>query len=143
MYVTATLLPVFVQVALTFAVLLRLGTARLEAVRAGGLDREEVVLGDRGWPPKVQQASNCFRNQFELPVLFYVLAVLALVTRQTSDFFHVLAWLFVLSRIVQAFVHVTSNDVRWRFGAFAFGAVVLLVMWVLFALAILLAPALP
>ncbi|MFD2031283.1 MAPEG family protein [Ancylobacter dichloromethanicus] len=116
---------------------------RLEAIRAGGLVREEVALDDRGWPPKARQASNCFRNQLELPVLFYVLAILALVTRQTSDFFHVLAWLFVFSRIAHALVHVTTNDLRWRFGAFAFGALVLLAMWVLFALAILLAPALP
>lgn len=143
MYVTATLLPVFVQVALTFAVLFRLGAVRLKAIRAGGLVREEVVLGETGWPPIVRQASNCFRNQFELPVLFYVLAVLALVTRQASDLFLVLAWLFVLSRIVHAYVYVTSNHIGWRFGAFAFGALVLLAMWVLFALAILLAPALP
>lgn len=143
MYVTATLLPVFVQVALTFAVLFRLGAVRLKAIRAGGLVREEVVLGDTGWPPIVRQASNCFRNQFELPVLFYVLAVLALVTRQASDLFLVLAWLFVLSRIVHAYVYVTSNHIGWRFGAFAVGALVLLAMWVLFALAILLAPALP
>lgn len=143
MYVTATLLPVFVQVALTFVVLFRLGAVRLAAVRAGGLVREEVVLDDRGWPPKVRQVSNCFRNQFELPVLFYALVILALATRQTSDFFHVLAWLFVLSRIVHAFVYVTSNHIGWRFGAFAFGALVLLAMWAMFALAILLAPALP
>lgn len=143
MYVTATLLPVFVQVALTFAVLFRLGAVRLKAIRAGGLVREEVVLGDTGWPPIVRQASNCFRNQFELPVLFYVLVVLALLTRQTSDLFLVLAWLFVISRIVHAYVYVTSNHIGWRFGAFAFGALVLLAMWVLFALAILLAPALP
>lgn len=143
MYVTATLLPVFVQVALTFVVLFRLGAVRLKAIRAGGLVREEVVLGDTGWPPIVRQASNCFRNQFELPVLFYVLAVLALVTRQASDLFLVLAWLFVLSRIVHAYVYVTSNHIGWRFGAFAVGALVLLAMWVLFALAILLAPALP
>ncbi len=143
MYVTATLLPVFVQVALTFAVLFRLGAVRLKAIRAGGLVREEVVMGDTGWPPIVRQASNCFRNQFELPVLFYVLVVLALLTRQASDLFLVLAWLFVISRIVHAIVHTTHNHVGWRFGAFAFGALVLLAMWVLFALAILLAPALP
>lgn len=143
MYVTATLLPVFVQVALTFAVLFRLGAVRLKAIRAGGLVREEVVLGDTGWPPIVRQASNCFRNQFELPVLFYVLVVLALLTRQTSDLFLLLAWLFAISRIVHAYVYVTSNHIGWRFGAFAFGALVLLAMWVLFALAILLAPALP
>ncbi|MCK0209882.1 MAPEG family protein [Starkeya koreensis] len=143
MYVTAVLLPVFVQVALTFAVLIRLGMKRLSAIRGGAVVRERVIIDETGWPLDVRQASNCFRNQFEVPVLFYVLAILALITRQAGDVFVVLAWLFVLSRVVHAVVHVTSNDVRWRFGAFAFGVLVLLAMWVLFALAILLAPALP
>lgn len=143
MHVTAILLPVFVQVALTFAVLVRLGQVRLEAIRQGRVVRDQAAIDDTAWPLRVRQASNCFRNQFELPVLFYVLAILALVTRQADDLFIVLSWLFVLSRIVQALVHVTSNDVRWRFAAFAFGAVVLLVMWIFFALAILFAPAMP
>lgn len=143
MYVTAVLLPVFVQVALTFAVLIRLGVRRLSAIRGGGVVRERVIIDETAWPLDVRQAGNCFRNQFEVPVLFYVLAILALITRQASDFFVVLAWLFVLSRIVHAAVHCTVNSVAWRFGAYAFGVVVLLLMWVLFALAILLAPAMP
>ncbi|WP_428029554.1 MAPEG family protein [Ancylobacter sp.] len=143
MYVTATLLPVFVQVALTFAVLFRLGYVRRHALRQGGIVRDDAIIDDRAWPVSVRQAGNCFRNQFELPVLFYVLVILALVTRQASFLFLVLAWLFVISRVVHALVHVTTNDVRWRFPAYAVGAIVLLVMWVLFAMAILLAPALP
>nr|WP_244616603.1 MAPEG family protein [Starkeya nomas] len=49
----------------------------------------------------------------------------------------------MLSRAAHALVHVTVNDVAWRFAAFATGAIVLLIMWVIFALAILFAPALP
>ncbi len=143
MSVAAILLPVFVQVALTFAVLFRLGAVRLRAVRAGGVARERVMLDDSGWPTDVRQASNCFRNQFEVPVLFYALVALALFTRQADLLFVVLAWVFVLSRIVHAVVHVTTNELRWRFPSFMIGVVVLLAMWVLFALAILTTPALP
>ncbi len=143
MSVQAILLPVFVQVALTFAVLFRLGAVRLRAVRAGSVVRERVMIDDSGWPAEVRQASNCFRNQFEIPVLFYALVALALITRQADGLFVVLAWVFVLSRIVHAVVHVTSNELRWRFPSFMVGVVVLLAMWILFALAILIAPALP
>jgi hypothetical protein len=141
--VTAILLPVFVQVALTFAVLFRLGFMRLRAIRAGRVQRERAAIDDTAWPLYVRKAGNCLRNQFELPVLFYAVVGFALVTRQADLPFVVLSWLFVLSRIVHAGVHVTFNDVAWRFGTFAFGALVLLALWILFALGILLSPVLP
>ena len=143
MTVTAILLPVLAQVALTFVVLIWLGLARLAAIREGGVARERVAIDETAWPPRARQAGNCFRNQFELPVLFYVLVALALLTRQADGLFVLLSWLFVLSRAAHALVHVTVNDVAWRFAAFATGAIVLLIMWVIFALAILFAPALP
>ncbi len=140
MSVAAILLPVFVQVGLTFAVLLRLGYVRAAAIRAGAVERDRVVIDETGWPATVRQAGNCFRNQFELPVLFYAVMILALVTRQADGLFVLLAWLFVLSRIVHALVHVTTNDIRLRFPAFMVGVLVLFVMWVQFALGILLSP---
>ncbi|MNC97232.1 hypothetical protein D3C83_148270 [compost metagenome] len=42
----------------------------------------------------------------------------------------VLAWLFVVSRYVHAFIHLTSNHVIRRFFAFATGATIVLVLWI-------------
>ncbi|QTL05562.1 MAPEG family protein [Aquabacter sp. L1I39] len=137
MSVAMILLPLFVQVGLTFALLFALGPMRFRAIREGQVGREAALDGD-AFPPRCRQFANAFRNQFELPVLFYVLTALALFTRKADIVFVVLAWVFVASRIVHAFVHVTSNDVRLRFPAFLVGTVALLIMWVLFALAILL-----
>jgi len=56
-----------------------------------------------------------------------------------ADFIYwVLAWVFVLTRVSQAFVHVTNNNVRWRGGFYGVGAVVLLIMWIIFIVRILL-----
>lgn len=137
MSIQMILLPLFVQVALTFAVLFALGAVRGRAVREKAVGRE-AVNDDRVFPPKAQQAANNFRNQFEMPVLFYVLTALALFTRKADIVFVVLAWVFVLSRIVHAYVHCTSNDIRLRFPAYAVGVGALLLMWVLYAAAILL-----
>lgn len=137
MSIQMILLPVFVQVALTFAVLFALGAVRGRAVREKAVGRE-AAQDDTVFPPHVRQVANNFRNQFEVPVLFYVLTTLALFTRKADIVFVVLAWVFVLSRIVHAYVHCTSNDIRLRFPAFAVGVVALLVMWMLFAAAILL-----
>lgn len=137
MSVAMILLPLFVQVGLTFALLFALGPMRFRAVREGQVGREAALDGD-AFPPRSRQFANALRNQFELPVLFYVLTILALFTRKADIVFVVLAWVFVATRFVHAYVHVTSNNLRLRFPAFLVGTIVLLIMWVLFALSILL-----
>ena len=77
-------------------------------------------------------------NQLELPVLFYVLTILAIITRHADFLFVVLAWVFVALRLLHAYIHVTSNRLTRRFAVFAVGAVVLVVMWVIFIVRILL-----
>ena len=133
MTVQAIVAPLFVLVALTFALMIWMGVLRVAAVRRGDLHVRDIALGERNWPPRVQQISNCFDNQFQLPMLFYVLTVLALFLRKADLLFVVMAWIFVLLRIVHAAIHVTSNHVGRRFQAFAAGMVVLLLMWIIFA----------
>ncbi|MEW6255127.1 MAG: MAPEG family protein [Pseudomonadota bacterium] len=130
------LAPTFLLVALSFVLLFRLGPMRLGAVSRGEVGREGL-LDPNAFPESCRQVSNAFSNQFQLPVLFYVLTILALVTRKADILFVILAWVFVASRYVHAFVHVTSNDIKLRFPAYAIGALVLAVMWALFAIAIL------
>lgn len=137
MSVAMILLPLFVEVGLTFLLLFRLGALRVGAVNRGETG-DDIAVDGSAYPLPCRKSANAFANQFELPVLFYVLTLLALATRKADFVFVVLAWVFVLSRIAHAYVHTTSNTLRTRFGVFAVGAVVLLVMWVLFALSILL-----
>lgn len=133
------LAPVFVQVLLTFGLLLWTGRVRFAAARAGQVKLKDISLGERSWPAPVQQVSNTFANQFELPVLFYVVTGLALATAQAGPLFVGLAWLFVLTRLVHAGIYATSNVVARRFQAFLAGAIVLMAMWLDFAVRILLA----
>src|ERR1051326_5040181 len=131
------LAPLFVMVAVTFVLLVWMGAVRVAAVRRGEVRIKDIALGQSDWPPRVQQISYCYHNQFQLPLLFYVLTILALFLRKADLLFVVMSWIFVLMRIVHAAIHVTSNHVGRRFQAFAAGAVVLLLMWVVFALRIL------
>ena len=133
MTVQAILAPLFVLVALTFALLVWMGAARFAAVRNREVRVSDIALGQLNWPPRVQQISNCYHNQFQLPVLFFVLTILALFLRKADLLFVVMAWIFVLLRIVHAAIHVTSNRVLHRLQAFAASALVLLLMWVIFA----------
>jgi hypothetical protein len=141
MSVASVLLPVFVLVALSFGLLIWTGRSRLAAARAGKVAPKDVSLGQRAWPAPVQQVSNTFQNQFELPVLFYVLVVLALFTKQADLLFVVMSWIFVATRLVHAYIYATSNVVIRRFLAFLAGAIVLMIMWIIFAVRILTAGA--
>jgi len=137
MSVASILLPVFVQVALTFVLLMRLGSGRLRTLSAGNTKVRDIALGESNWPADVTQVGNCFNNQFQLPMLFYVLVVLALVLHKADLLFVIMSWIFVISRIVHAGVHITSNNVNQRFAAYTVGMVVLLLMWAIFAVRIL------
>ena len=132
------LLPVFVQVALVFAIMVVLGVRRGRAMKRGEVDQRDAALNQAAWPDYARQPANSLVNQFQIPVLFYVVVILAMFTRKADILFVVLEWIFVLSRIVHAWIHVTSNHVPYRAAAFSIGALVVLVMWVLFAVRILL-----
>jgi hypothetical protein len=132
------LLPLFVQVALTFALLFWTARSRIGALKRREATLGQIALGQPNWPPRVQQIANCYHNQFQLPVLFYVLTILAIITRHADFLFVVMAWLFVLTRFVHAFIHTGSNYVQHRFNAFAAGFFILLAMWIIFAVRILL-----
>ena len=48
-------------------------------------------------------------------MLFYVLVAFILITSTNSLVFVILAWVFVLSRIVHAYIHTGINDVPRAF----------------------------
>ena len=138
MPVPIVLLPLFVEVLLTFAVMLGMMYHRTSALRRGDARFERIALREPNWPQRSMQFANAFANQFELPVLFYVLTILSIMTHHADMIYWVLAWVFVLCRVLQAGVHVTSNDVRLRGAFYGVGAIVLLVMWLIFIVRILL-----
>jgi len=130
------LIPLFIQAGLTFVLLFWLGPVRFEAVRRGEVKISDIALGQRVWPDRVTQISNAYANQFELPVLFYALALLAIVLRKVDLVLIAGAWIFALSRCVHAYVYTTSNHIPSRFRAFVVGAFVLAAMWMWLAVRI-------
>jgi len=138
MSVTAVLLPLFVQVVLTFVLGFMLAGTRTPLLLRGEVKPEQVALRQPNWPARTLQIGYSFQNQFEAPVLFYVLTIIAIITRKADLLFVVLAWVFVVSRLLHAFVHVTSNNLRARGGLFGIGMLVLAIMWLIVIVKILL-----
>ncbi|HZP70520.1 MAG TPA: MAPEG family protein [Pseudolabrys sp.] len=139
MSVQFVLPPLFVEVLLTFGVMFGMMYCRTSALRRGKTRAEDIALREPNWPVRANQFAYSFSNQFELPVLFYVLTILEIITRQADLLFVVLAWVFVAMRVMQALVHVTNNKVLVRGAFYGVGAIILVVMWVVYIVRILFA----
>ena len=121
------------HVLLVYIVYLVMARRRYFAIKSGEAKAGQYRVRSTEPASSVTVANNLI-NQFELPVLFYALCLTLFVTNGVNYLTLALAWIFILSRYVHAWVHLTSNKLRHRSRVFFFGAVVLLLAWVLFAL---------
>ncbi|AOE48927.1 MAPEG family protein [Kangiella sediminilitoris] len=125
------LIPVFVMVLLTFSVAVVMARRRFRFYRQQRLHPQKTASReDMSRLMEDNRAPDHFMNLFEMPVLFYLAVVIALITSSTSDWLLGLSWLYVLCRIAHAYIHCTYNNVFHRFKAFISSYFVLLAMWV-------------
>jgi hypothetical protein len=136
----AILLPLFVEVILTFLLWVAMATLRTRDFSTGAVRPEQIALREPNWPTRTLQFAYSFSNQFEIPVLFYVLTILAYITHLAGLIFVILAWIFVIFRILHAYVHVTSNVVRVRGALYGVAVVALAVNWAIYIFEVLTLP---
>src|SRR4051812_31174632 len=122
------------MVAIVAVVAIRLFVVRLGEMREKRIHPQEVATS-RQVAERLQalQASDNFRNLFEVPVLFYALCAMIVSMGQASAFFALGAWLFVLLRAGHSYIHCTYNNVTHRFALFAASSAMLLGLWIEFA----------
>tara|TARA_R110001592_G_scaffold30949_11_gene109955 strand:- start:1104 stop:1529 length:426 start_codon:yes stop_codon:yes gene_type:complete len=121
-------LPVLLQILLTLTVYSALIFAKIKAIRAGEVNNARRALHDDAWPEYVQKINNNIRNQFEVPVLFYVL-VIALIELNAVGLLALLAaWAFALSRLLHAWIHTGANVVLLRRNIFLIGVLAIFVL---------------
>ncbi len=129
----AIIYPVFCLVILTFIMAFATGTSRLISVRRKQINPKYYVLLSGDTPPDyVQKIGRNFANLLEVPVLFYLLAVLVITLDINNTLLLNLAWLYVALRLVHTIIHVSYNYVMHRFMVFGLSVLTLLTMWVQF-----------
>jgi hypothetical protein len=128
------LFPVFLHFLLVSFLGARMGAARRNAVYAGTVKRDDIVLDDRKWPDSIRQISNNFNNQFQAPIAWYCCIAFLLITGLADGVQVFLAWGFLLARIAHSYIHIGSNRLPDRFYAFLVGLLFMSAMWVWFAL---------
>ena len=129
--------PVFVLAFWTFIVLNLVGISRIRAGARGQIKPEDFKLGEsERVPERVRLANRNYMNLLELPVLFYAVTLISYTTGTATKTMVVVAWAFVALRLVHSFIHLTTNNVMHRLYAFAASNTMLLVLWILAALAV-------
>jgi hypothetical protein len=123
------ILAIVTQVLLSMGLLVWMGFERVPRVARGEIAVKDIAVDRNAYPLRARLLSNSFDNQFQLPVLLYVGALLALWAGGVGWVEVVLAWLFVALRYVHAAIHVTTNRVYRRFAVYSAGLVVLALLW--------------
>jgi len=107
------------------------------AVREGSVDRREASLNPKAWPEFVLKVSNNLDNQFDSPILFYMLSVVYYLTGNVNGILLLIMGAYVFTRYIHAYIHVTSNYVPYRYKSFVIGLLTLLVLTIWLVLKIL------
>ena len=139
MLTTAILWPTFALVALVFAIWFTLFVQRLAHIRRHPPRREDFATGAAAMAyfEPVEMPANNLRNLFEMPVLYFALVPLLLVTGEAGLVQIVLAWTYVALRAVHSWIHIVPKRVQPRFLVYLISCAVLSAMWIGFAVEML------
>ena len=118
---TAIFGPFFATILLTFVVWVYMYARRIPFILGAKLSQEQMitpgVFAQRS-PPAVNNPSENLKNLFEMPVLFYALALYLFATNQVDGVYLTTAWIFVVFRALHSLVHCTVNIVTLRFSLY-------------------------
>lgn len=128
--------PALAQILWTFVVAGILFQRRRRAFADRKVSMADVAVSTERYPDDARLAAANYTNQFEAPVLFFALIMLAMEVGATGYLMTLLAWIFVASRIGHTLIHVGPNNLKARAGVFGLGMICLFCMWVGVVLAV-------
>ncbi len=119
--------PFFAQMFLTLVVWSYMYARRIPFIVSLGPRVDLAKPGElaRLSPAAVSNPSDNLKNLFELPVLFYALALYLFATHEVDGVHVTAAWVFVLFRAAHSLVHSTFNLVMLRFCLYVIAALAL------------------
>ena len=128
--------PMLLQLLIPILVLLLNAKRKSVDRKAGTVDREAAAMDNEAWSKPVVLTSKNLANQFQFPVVFYVLCLALASMNAVSSFALTMAWVYVALRLAHAIIHVTSNNVALRMPVFIASMLVLISLFVATVLAL-------
>ena len=126
--------PLIGMVVLTLLVAIRLLYFAINSTLTGKVHIKQFRIYDGGFPKYFQSARQHYKNMFEMPILFYILCILLIINNNYTQFDVIIAWGFVLFRILHSLARIPNRDVNLRFGLFTGSFIMLVIGWINFSL---------
>ncbi|HEY7886313.1 MAG TPA: MAPEG family protein [Cellvibrionaceae bacterium] len=123
--------PMAALVLLTLYVAVLMFRARVKAIKARAVPFsyfKTYSTANTPLPEAMVLSQRCYNNLLEMPTLFYVACLAAMVLGISGNLMVILAWAYVGFRVAQAALHLAGNII-WRMRMFAGSCLCLLAMW--------------
>jgi hypothetical protein len=119
--------PFFAMIFLTSIVWLYMYARRIPFIQGSRLRPDQLTPLElaRASPPAVANPSDNLKNLFEIPTIFYALALYLHVTQSVDSVYVATAWVFVGFRALHSAVHCTFNLILLRFALYAISTLAL------------------
>jgi hypothetical protein len=139
MFYKPMLLPLLVQVFLTFVVWGWLYVTRIREMKLKRIDPQTLDVRTRAQQLLTDSAgpANNFMNLLEMPVLFYLAVLVSLLLLVQDSVLVILSWTYVIMRIAHSLIQCTYNRVMHRFLVYFASCLVLLLIWLRLAIYIM------
>lgn len=121
--------PTLAMIFWIFVVGIILAVRRKNAFSSGAVRQDEVSVSTERYPVPARLAAANFTNQFESPVIFFAVVMVAMETGATGYVMALLAWLYVATRVIHTFIHVGPNKLPLRGAVYGIGFIALFCMW--------------
>lgn len=126
--------PLVIQAGLMVFLTYWLAWARIGSIARGKVKQADVAK--HGWQGWIKNAGDNYSNQYEMPILFFVVGILLYLSQSVTPLVLGLAWFFVATRIFHALIHISKNIIPLRALVFFIGGITLTAMYVLLAMAV-------
>ena len=129
--------PLIGMVVLTLLVAIRLLYFAINSILTGKIHIKQFSIYDGEFPKYFQSVRQHYKNMFEMPILFYILCILLIINNNYTQFDVIVAWGFVLFRVLHSLARIPNRDINLRFGLFTGSFIMLVIGWINFSLKIL------
>ena len=83
-------------------------------------------------PSYITISRQTLKNQFELPIFFYLLILMALIFDKVDLVDLIFSWIFVISRYIHCYIRLGYHNIIHRAYIFEIGMLTLVIWWILF-----------
>ncbi len=122
------LYPIIGHIFLIFSLYFILGLRKYKAIKLKHVDLKKTPLNDREWPDYVIKVNNNIGNNFETPMAFYALSIIAFITNSVDIAMLTLGAIYIILRYIHTFIHIGKNWVPHRMPVFVMSLIVILIM---------------